>query len=56
MRPGRSGRGITERGIRWTQLPEAQAAFVEWHTGHGLMTVHRWSPRKGYSQFTRTYP
>jgi len=33
-----------------------QALFVAWDTEHGLMTVHRWSPRSGYSQTTRTYP
>ena len=26
-----------------------QAAFVEWDTGLGLMTVHRWSPHVGSS-------
>ena len=34
----------------------AQAIFVEWDTSRGLMTVHRWSPRRGYDQFARTYP
>lgn len=34
----------------------AQAVFIEWDTGHGLMTVHRWSPGSGYSQTNRTYP
>jgi hypothetical protein len=34
----------------------AQAAFIEWDTGHGLMTVHRWSPASGYSQISRGYP
>jgi hypothetical protein len=33
-----------------------QAVFVEWDTGHGLMTVHRWSPRGGYTQARRHYP
>jgi hypothetical protein len=33
-----------------------QAVFVEWDTGHGLMTVHRWSPRGGYIQARRHYP
>jgi hypothetical protein len=33
-----------------------QAVFVEWDTGHGLMTVHRWSPRGGYTQARRQYP
>lgn len=34
----------------------AQAVFVEWDTGGGLMTVHRWFPRDGYSRSTRSYP
>jgi Pyridoxamine 5'-phosphate oxidase len=33
-----------------------QAAFIEWHIEHGLMTVHRWSPVGGYSQTSRSYP
>jgi hypothetical protein len=33
-----------------------QAVFVDWDTEHGLMTARRWSPRSGYSQFSRTYP
>jgi hypothetical protein len=33
-----------------------QAVFIEWDIGHGLMTVHRWSPGSGYSQASRTYP
>lgn len=33
-----------------------QAVFIGWDTGHGLMTVHQWSPRRGYSQASRTYP
>jgi Pyridoxamine 5'-phosphate oxidase len=33
-----------------------QAFFVEWDTGHGFMTVHRWSPASGYSQTSRAYP
>jgi hypothetical protein len=33
-----------------------QAVFVEWDTGHALMTVHRWSPRGGYAQACRHYP
>ena len=33
-----------------------QAVFIGWDTGHGLMTVHRWSPGSGYSQASRTYP
>jgi len=33
-----------------------KAVFVEWDTEQGLMTVHRWSLRNGYSQTGRTYP
>jgi len=33
-----------------------QAVFVGWDLSHGLMTVHRWSPRSGYSETTRPYP
>jgi hypothetical protein len=33
-----------------------QALFVAWDLERGVMTVHRWSPRGGYSQSTRTYP
>ena len=33
-----------------------QAVFVEWDTGHGLMTVHRWSQPGGYAQSRRHYP
>ncbi len=33
-----------------------QAAFIEWDTGQGVMTVHRWSPGSGYSHTSRTYP
>lgn len=34
----------------------AQAVFIEWDTGRGLMTIHRWSPRRGYNQASRSYP
>jgi hypothetical protein len=37
-------------------LHVAQAVFIEWDTGHGLMTIHRWSPRRGYSKAMRHYP
>ena len=50
----------------WSGQPPEQAAvfslriatalFVEWDIEHGLMTVHRWSPRDGYSSTTRGYP
>jgi hypothetical protein len=33
-----------------------QAVFIEWVTEEGLMSVHRWSPQRGYSHSTRTYP
>ena len=33
-----------------------QAVAIEWDTRHGLMTVHQWSPRDGYSKVSRTYP
>jgi hypothetical protein len=33
-----------------------QAAFIEWDTGQGVMTVHRWSPDSGYSRTSREYP
>jgi hypothetical protein len=33
-----------------------QALFVDWDTEQGLMTVHRWSARSGYSLSSRTYP
>jgi hypothetical protein len=34
----------------------ASALFVEWDVEHGLMTVHHWSPRDGYSSTTHGYP
>jgi len=50
----------------WSGQPPAQAAvfslriamglFIEWDTDSALMTVHRWSPRDGYSHTTRGYP
>ena len=33
-----------------------QALFVAWDLEHGEMTVHRWSPKAGHRQATRTYP
>jgi hypothetical protein len=33
-----------------------QAVFIDWNIEIGLMNVHRWSPRSGYSQSSRTYP
>jgi hypothetical protein len=50
----------------WSAWPEdkavvfclgiGQAVFVEWDTGHGLMTIHRWSPQDSYTQSRRHYP
>lgn len=50
----------------WSAQPPEQAAvfslriatalFVEWDIEHGLMIVHRWSARDGYSSSTRSYP
>lgn len=58
-------RASSDRGW-WTAWPPekavvfcliiAQAVFVEWDTGRGLMTVHRWSPRNGYDKSVRSYP
>ena len=33
-----------------------QAVFIDWDTRRGLMSIHRWSPHRGYSQANRTYP
>ncbi len=33
-----------------------RALFVEWDLNRGEMTVHRWSPRKGYDHRVRAYP
>lgn len=33
-----------------------QALFVAWDIDGGVMTVHQWSPRHGYSRRTRAYP
>lgn len=50
----------------WSGQPREQAVvfslrittalFVEWDIEPALMTVHRWSPRDGYSHATRGYP
>ncbi|HUB42651.1 MAG TPA: pyridoxamine 5'-phosphate oxidase family protein [Streptosporangiaceae bacterium] len=37
-------------------LAIAQALFVSWDLEGGVMTVHRWSARDGYSCSARTYP
>jgi hypothetical protein len=34
----------------------ATALFVEWDIEHGLMTVHRWAPRDGYSSIYLRIP
>ena len=62
---GHDLRGATAQAW-WTAFPPdkaivfslriEQAVFIEWDTGHGLMTVHRWSPGRGYSQAVRSYP
>lgn len=33
-----------------------QALFVEWDIERAVVTVHRWSPRGGYSHGARAYP
>jgi hypothetical protein len=38
------------------QLRIGLALLVEWDMERGLMTVHRWSPRDGYSRAVRAYP
>ena len=53
-------------GAWWPAEPPEKAAvfvmgirlalFVAWDLERGVMTVHRWSPRGGYSQSARTYP
>jgi hypothetical protein len=53
-------------GAWWAALPPdkaivfalgiAQALFVSWDLEHGVMTVHRWSARGGYSHSARSYP
>jgi hypothetical protein len=49
----------------WSEHPPRQAVvfwrittamFVEWDLEHGMMTVHRWTPRDGYGHSTRCYP
>jgi hypothetical protein len=44
-----------EKAVVFT-LHIGQAAFVDWDIGHGLLTVHRWSPGSGYAAATRPYP
>jgi hypothetical protein len=45
----------SEKAVVFT-LHIGHAAFVDWDTKRGLMTVHRWSPRNGYSVASRPYP
>jgi hypothetical protein len=33
-----------------------QALFVGWDIPRGEMTIHRWSPKRGYRRTARTYP
>jgi Pyridoxamine 5'-phosphate oxidase len=33
-----------------------RAAFVSWELRRGEMTIRRWSPERGYSEVTRSYP
>jgi len=40
--------------VFWLRI--ATAMFVDWDLEHGVMTVHRWTPRDGYSHSTRRYP
>ena len=44
-----------EKAVVFT-LHIGQAAFVDWDTKQGLMTVHRWSPQSGYGVASRPYP
>jgi Pyridoxamine 5'-phosphate oxidase len=44
-----------EKAVVFT-LHIGQAVFVDWDIKHGLMTVHRWSSRSGYSVASRSYP
>jgi hypothetical protein len=44
-----------EKAIVYSLLIE-QAAFIEWDTEHGWMTIHRWSSPGGYSKARRAYP
>jgi hypothetical protein len=60
------GRRSAATGAWWSAWPPdkaivftlgvEQAVFIEWDTEHGIMTVHRWSPRSGYTISRRRYP
>ncbi len=65
VRAGRGLRGAPSQAWWSGQPPEqavvfalriATALFVEWDIEHCQMTVHRWSPRDGYSHSSRGYP
>jgi hypothetical protein len=48
QRPMRGGwPGPPDKAIVFSLRIE-QAVFIEWDIGHGLMTVHRWSPGSEY--------
>jgi hypothetical protein len=63
---GQELRGAAVAGAWWSQHPHQQAAvfwlriatamFVEWDLEHGVMTVHRWTPRDSYSRSAGPYP
>jgi hypothetical protein len=40
--------------VFWLRI--GQALFVAWDIEDSVMTVHRWSPRGGYSHTARPYP
>jgi hypothetical protein len=44
-----------EKAVVFT-LHVGRAAFIDWEIDHGLMTIHRWSPRSGYSVASHPYP
>jgi hypothetical protein len=44
-----------DKAVAFT-LHIGQAVFVDWDLSHGQMTIHRWSPRRGYSVARRSYP
>jgi hypothetical protein len=58
--------GTDQERAWWAALPPdkaivfalaiAKALFVSWDLERGVMTVHRWSARGGYSRSDRGYP
>jgi len=38
------------------ELRIAQAQFAAWDTDRGVMSIRQWSPQRGYTHCTRTYP